>query len=63
MPRITKIATPKLERNPRLHLKRLYEFKLVAKRNYTGEDQEILLEAINRKIKEIKQKIDDEDAD
>jgi hypothetical protein len=48
---------PEYERNPELHLKDLYTFKVKVKKHYTGEDQEVLLEGIERKIKEIKHKI------
>jgi hypothetical protein len=45
------------EQNPALHLKKLYEFKVTVKKHYYGEDQEFLLEGVERKIKEVKDKI------
>ena len=48
---------PEYEQNPQLHLKKLYEFKVSTKKYYYGEDQEVLLDGIDRKIKEVRKNI------
>ena len=54
----TKRALPEYEQNPQLHLKKLYEFKVKVMKHYTGEDQTLLLDGVNTKIAEIKNKIE-----
>lgn len=48
---------PEYEQNSNLHLKKLYEFKVDVLKRYVGGDQALLLDGIDRKIREVKNKI------
>lgn len=61
MSTINKKALPIYEENPALHIKKLREFLNSAKRDYVGEDQALLIEGIETKIKEVQNRIDQED--